>query len=284
MLTISYVVAVYRVVRGLGPRPSLSHIIVKWLPDSKSWLHLMTSPRLVSESKYSWFESSFVFQIVELTQLLTQRRFRKVESNQLMTQTFVSKVDSNQLLTQVNSRKNINDNNTDKKCTYCVHKLFYCLSAAGSSSSQSMKAPCITLHRLHLSEWHLSERHLSEPFSATAYLSDWLLERLIIWANVILAIIKYSEYQFQRSQFERVFHGYHGGPFERKILRRNLTSSSRSMCWAVNIHMSRTYAGKIQGYFLGFSNFRQIFDLMFLRFKFGLLKIIVFKPDVSHIF
>ena len=70
----------------------------------------------------------------------------------------------------------------------------------------------------HLSEWHLSERHLSEPFLATAHLSDWLLERLIIWANVILAIIKYSEYQFQRSQFERVFHGYHGGAFERKIL------------------------------------------------------------------
>ena len=37
--------------------------------------------------------------------------------------------------------------------------------------------------------------------------------------------------------------------------------------------MSRTYAGKTQGHFLGFSNFRQIFDLMFLRFKFGLLKI-----------
>ena len=48
--------------------------------------------------------------------------------------------------------------------------------------------------------------------------------------------------------------------------------------------MSRTYAGKIQGHFLGFSNFRQIFDLMFLRFKFGLLKLIVFEPDVSHIF
>ena len=62
----------------------------------------------------------------------------------------------------------------------------------------------------HLSEWHLSERHLSEPFSATAHLSDWLLERLTIWTNVILAIIKYSEYQFQRSQFERVFRGYHG--------------------------------------------------------------------------
>ena len=68
-----------------------------------------------------------------------------------MTQTFVSNVDSNQLLTQVmliqlNSRSNINAINMDKKCTQCVRKLLYCLSAAGSSSSQSMKASCITLH------------------------------------------------------------------------------------------------------------------------------------------
>ena len=84
-----------------------------------------------------------------------------------MTQTLVSKVDSNQLLTQVmliqlNSRSNINENNMVKKCTYCAHQLFYCLSAAGSSSGQSMEAPCITLHQwampptvTHDSTWQL---------------------------------------------------------------------------------------------------------------------------------
>ena len=76
--------------------------------------------------------------------------------------------------------------------------------------AQKRKTPgAITVLR-HLSEWHFSERHLSEPFSATAHLSDKLLERFTIWANVILAIIKYSEYQFQHSQFERAFHGYRG--------------------------------------------------------------------------
>ena len=99
------------------------------------------------------FESSFVFQIVESTQLLTQRRFRKVEANQFLTQTFFRKlIRINCWLKSCWFNSTLetilgNDNNMDKKCTYCVHKLLYCLFAAGSSSSQSMKAPCITLRR-----------------------------------------------------------------------------------------------------------------------------------------
>ena len=104
-----------------------------------------------------------------------------------MTQTFVSKVDSNQLLTQVmliqlNSRNNINDNNMDKKCTYCVHKLYYCLSAAGSSSTQSMKAPCITLHRWAMppTVTHNLPRHLLGYFATRD-----LLGRGVIRPHVI---------------------------------------------------------------------------------------------------
>ena len=112
--------------------------------------------------------------------------------------------------------------------------------------------------------------------------SDCTFERLTIRAIDYLNECHFSDYQIQRVSIstQPIWASFpllpQGTIWAKAIMAKSEHLSLKACAeqWTYTCHVP--VQEKIQGHFLGFSNFRLIFDLMLLQFKFGLLKIIVF--------